>query len=123
MLWALVEGLAGIVDDGCGFDAVTLAPRWLAAGLSEAEASVCYAASGRGVGYAFRHAGDRLDIEVEADRADVRLHILLPAGRDVRGVHHGTLDVPFRRSVVEASRYADFEAHVDGSAGFTISLQ
>jgi hypothetical protein len=25
--------------------------------------------------------------------------------------------------VIESSRYADFEAHLDGSADFTISLQ
>ena len=123
MLWALVEGLAGIVDDGCGFDAVTLAPRWVAAGLSEAEASVRYAASGRGIGYSFRHAGDRIDIEVEAAAADVRLHVLLPAGSDVCAVRHGARDVPFAQSVVEASRYADFETHVDRTAGFTIALQ
>jgi hypothetical protein len=35
MAWALTEGLAGIVDRGCGFDLATVAPRWLAAGVEK----------------------------------------------------------------------------------------
>jgi hypothetical protein len=123
MLWALVEGLAGIVDDGRGFDAATLSPRWLAAGIAEAVVSVGYAASGRGIGYLFRHAGDRIDIEVEGPPADLRFHVLLPAGSDVRGVRVGARDVPFRTVLIESSTYVDFAARADGRAGFTIALQ
>ena len=37
MLYALVEGLAGVEDRECCFRKVRLAPRWLAAGVDEAE--------------------------------------------------------------------------------------
>jgi len=80
MLWALVEGLAGVVDAGRGFDIVSLSPRWLSAGVEEAEVSVGYGASGRGVAYRFKRAADGLAIEVEGDPGEVRLHVLLPAG-------------------------------------------
>ena len=74
MLWALVEGLAGVVDDGRGFDQLTLSPRWAAAGVDEAEVAVGYAASGAGVGYSFRHdSGDASSLEVDAPPADVDL--------------------------------------------------
>ncbi len=123
MLWALVEGLAGVVDEGCGFDRVALSPRWLAAGVREAEVSVGYAASGRSIGYAFRHAADRIDLEVDSKPADVTFHVLLPAGSAVRAVRQGTRDIPFRTSAVETSGYVDFEARLDGQAGLAIELR
>jgi hypothetical protein len=123
MLWALIEGLAGVVDDGCAFDRITLSPRWLAAGVREAEVSVGYAASGRSLGYSFRHAGDRIDLEVDSEPADATFHVLLPAGSAVRAVRQGTRDLPFRTSTVESSAYADFEARLDGQAELTIALR
>jgi hypothetical protein len=123
MLWALVEGLAGVVDNGRGFDALSLSPRWLTAGVREAEVSVGYAASGRGVGYVFRHAGDRISIEVDGAPAGLKFHVLLPAGARVRAVRHGTLDLPFREVAIESSAYADFEGRVEGYGDFTIALQ
>ncbi len=73
MLWALVEGLAGVVDDGRGFDQMTLSPRWLAAGVSDADVSVGYAASGRGAAYSFRHrrGSDRARRRDAARRRDL----------------------------------------------------
>jgi hypothetical protein len=123
MLWALVEGLAGVVDEGRGFDRMTLSPRWLAAGVSDAEVSVGYAASSRGAGYAFRHSGDRITLEVDTPPADVAFHVLLPPGAAVRAVRQGTRDVPFRTSSIESSGYVDFCARLDGPAEFTIELR
>jgi len=123
MLWALVEGLAGVVDEGCLFDAVTLSPRWQAAGIDEAEVSVSYAASGHGVSYGYRVTGGRIEIEVEGAPADVKCHVLLPPGSRVRAVRHGASELPFRLAAIESSGYVDFEARVAGRAGFIISLQ
>jgi hypothetical protein len=123
MLWALVEGLAGVVDAGCGFDAVALAPRWVAAGVDEAEVSVGYAASKRGVGYLFRLRPGGVTLDVEADGATVHAHVLVPAGAKVRSVRQAATDVPFRDVTVEASAYVDFDARVDGSASFDIVFQ
>jgi hypothetical protein len=123
MLWALVEGLAGVVDEGRGYDRLAVSPRWLGAGVEEAEVSVGYAASARGVGYAFRSRGGRLTIDVEADGADARFHVLLPAGAAVRSVRLGRRELEAREVLVEQSRYADFAARVDGSAGIEIELR
>jgi hypothetical protein len=123
MLWALVEGLAGVVDRGCAFDAVTISPRWLAAGVEEAEVSVGYAASQRGVGYLFRALPDRLVIEADAEATDAQFHVLLPAGATPRWVRCGARELPFRVASVEQSAYADFAMHVDGSARVEIGLR
>ena len=118
MLWALVEGLAGVVDTGRGFDQLTLSPRWLALGVEEAEVSVGYGASRRGVAYQVRTDGAGMTIEVEAD-ADVRFHVLVPDGAHVRSVR-GHTAIAFKESEIERSRYADFDARVDGHARFTL---
>ncbi len=80
MAWALVEGLAGVVDRGRTFDSVRLSPRWEAAGIDSADVSVGYAASGASVRYRYRRDGSRITLEIEAAGADVQWHVLLPAG-------------------------------------------
>jgi len=123
MLWALVEGLAGIVDRGCAFDDATIAPRWLAAGVEEAEVSVGYAASQRGIGYQFRALGDRVVLDADAEASNVRFHILLPPGAHPRGVRCGARDLEFRVTSVEQSVYVDFGLPVDGAVGIQIALR
>lgn len=123
MLWALVEGLAGVVDLGRCYDTVLLAPRWLAAGIDEAEVSVGYAASGTGVSYRFTSRAGALRLEVDGDARDVRCHVLLPDGARVSAVRLGRSGLPFSEARVESSAYADFASPMHGSAEFTIELQ
>ena len=82
MLWALIEGLAGIVDLGRGFDAIRLAPRWIAADVDAAEVSVGYASSGCGLRYQFQCASDSLNLQVATGKADLHCHVLLPPGAE-----------------------------------------
>jgi hypothetical protein len=123
MAWALIEGLAGAVDRGCGFDRASLAPRWLAAGVEEAEVAVGYGCSERGVSYQFRARPDRIVLEVVAAGSDIAFHVLLPPGAEARAVTCGGRDVPFRGVSVEQSRYVDFEATVDGERRFEILIR
>jgi hypothetical protein len=123
MCWALTEGLAGIVDRGRGFDQALVAPRWLAAGVAEADVAVGYECSGRGVQYLFRALPDRIVLEVGAAGSDIAFHVLLPEGASPRRVTRDGRDVPFRAVTVERSAYADFEAHVDGDTRLEIGLE
>jgi hypothetical protein len=122
MLWALVEGLAGVVDAGRAFDAAALSPRWLAAGVEDADVSVGYAASGRGLAYRFRLSSDGLSLQVEGDPSVVRLHVLLPPGARVRAVHVGGEAAAFREVQVENSRYVDVSAPMSGGVDVRIVL-
>jgi hypothetical protein len=123
MLWALTEGLAGVVDRGRAFDRAEVSPRWLAAGVEEAEVEVGYECAGRGIGYQFRAAGDRIVLEVCAAGSDIDFHILLPPGADARSVTSGGREMAFRTVMVEASRYADFSCRVDADTCFEIALR
>jgi hypothetical protein len=122
MCWALTEGLAGVVDRGRGFDRASVSPRWLAAGVEEAEVQIGYECSGRGIGYQVRVRPDRIVLEVGAAGSDVNFHVLLPGDAGVQAVRLGGHDVPFRMETVGLSRYADFEGRIDREARFDIAL-
>ena len=122
MCWALIEGLAGVVDRGRGLDVVGISPRWLAAGVDSAEVEVGYACSGCGIAYRFDRHPDRIVLEVDAAHAGIGFHVLLPEGVAIRGVRRGGCDLAFRSVMVEQSRYADFEDVIDGGARYEIGL-
>jgi hypothetical protein len=122
MLWALVEGLAGVVDCGRGFDRALLAPRWIAAGVNEAEVSAGYESSGRGIRYAFEATQEIIRLNVSADRTDLRCHILLPQGAEPHWVKRDGDLIEFSKSCIEASPYVDFEGCVESECGFEIAF-
>jgi hypothetical protein len=116
MLYAFVEGLCDIVDRGHSFRDVRCAPRWIVTGEDEAEVGLSYPAGGAAFGYRYRHdpEGRTLEVAIEASRADVDLHLLLPEGsRPVAAVWDGT-PVAYEHNRIEASAYVDLNGSVDG---------
>src|SRR5205823_549021 len=76
MVGALIEGAAGIEDQGARYQDVTLSPRWIDAGdVSGARVVVRYAASDGYVAYRWRRntRGMRLDFTGSGDHVRVRL--------------------------------------------------
>lgn len=121
MLCALMEGLAGVRDNSKGFREITLAPRWPAAGVTRADVSVGYEASGRFISYTIEYTDTAIILAIEADTA-VSGHIMLPEGRS-RGA--ATLDGnPLECSdiSVEQSMYLDFTALLQGAHTIRIPL-
>ncbi len=122
MLYALVEGLIGLVDEGKGFDSLLLAPRWAAAGIRDVEVQLSYAASGASVGYAYRADNERLRLDVSAQSSSVRLHILLPGDRMAVGATVDGRSVPYRNTQIRTSAYTDIDVPINGEATVTIKL-
>jgi hypothetical protein len=124
-VYALVEGLAGVADGDTAFRKVNFSPRWLAAGLDTAEATIHYPASN---GYvAYRYSVDSMNsciaIELTGSGEACACHILLP--ENTKGVKRVTVDaqnIPFSEPVVEASRYVDFDLHLQGVMQITIEI-
>jgi hypothetical protein len=117
MLYALMEGLAGIVDDSTLFGRVVFSPRWPAAGLTEAEVQTAYGASGASFGYQYRLDSSRSIITIDVEgKCDLQLHALLPSGSKMQRVHVNGRAVPARTVTVEQSSYADAAIRVRGSA-------
>ena len=108
MLYALLEGLAGVQDRSHSFRRVRLAPRWVAAGEEYARVQVSYADSGVTFGYEFRHLKNQHRIELlleGASEAEVELHLLVPPGREIAQVAWDGKEITFQRNNVENSLY------------------
>ncbi len=122
MLYALIEGLVGVVDERKAFTSVRLAPRWIAAGQKEVQVTCAYGASGASLCYDFRHdpAAQTITLEV-GGHATANLHVLLPAGTRMQRVTCQGRRVKAVTSMVEKSPYADAACRIHGRA--TIIIQ
>jgi hypothetical protein len=110
-LAALVEGLAGVRNEGLAFSTVALSPRWTSAGTDSASVSVAFPSSNGYIAYQYRHHPDRkvMDMILTGSGNDIHGHVLLPP--DASTADRMTIDgVPadFRISHIEGSVYVDF---------------
>jgi hypothetical protein len=98
VVYALVEGLAGVVDKGRSFDLFEVCPRWVASGVTQSQVCIAYPASGGYVAYRFTHDPEAKEICVllTSSASSGTLRILLPSGAEALG----------RCDTVEGSRYA-----------------
>jgi hypothetical protein len=78
MLYAFIEGLAGVRDKLKGFNDISLSPRWEAAGVKEADAMIDYPASGAFVKYKYLNHNNLLTLELEGSPENIDLELHLP---------------------------------------------
>ncbi|NLP12250.1 hypothetical protein GX408_17765 [bacterium] len=120
MAYALIEGLAGVVDRQKSLRKITLCPRWPSAGVAEARIHLHYPASDAFFGYDYRLTGSQLLLDVNTHGSDIQFHIQLPAGKWVRQVLCRDRRVPFHQSKVEATPYVDFSSHMNSPGSVQI---
>jgi hypothetical protein len=123
MLYAFLEGLAGVEDSLCLFQNVQLSPRWAAAKVEEAQVRVEYGCSGAHLGYFYRLQGDRILLEVQADRSEIFFHVLLPDDFEAISLKAGGKDTAFQNRMIRKSPYVDFCSEVAGDASVKIHLR
>jgi hypothetical protein len=123
MLYAFLEGLAGVEDRLSLFQNIQLSPRWAAADVREAEVQVAYKSSGVTIAYYFRHGGDQICMDIQSSRSTIFFHVLLPRGFKADSVEVGGKDTEFQSSLVEKSPYVDFCVEVSGSSSVKIRIK
>ncbi|UCG27716.1 MAG: hypothetical protein JSV24_12220 [Bacteroidales bacterium] len=122
MLYAFVEGLAGITDQHKQFEKVRVSPRWYAAGIHEAEVNVGYNASGCQVGYTMKLSGNHMILQVRADSTEMEFHVLIPEHCAATRVEVDGKPVFFRNLIIENSNYVDFSNEIKGKKRIVIKL-
>jgi hypothetical protein len=124
VVYALIEGLAGVVDKGTGFDRVTLSPRWPAAGVQRVAATVKYPASGGYVRYRYAHDSKKrtLNLLVSGTAERMQMELLMPNGKAPAGVAVDGARVPFKTRRVAKSVYACFETRGVGAHQVAMKL-
>ncbi len=112
MLYALIEGLAGVVDENKLYQKVRCSPRWTAAGESEATVWMRYESSGAYFGYNYKFSPEenKIYISFAGSGDEANFHVLLPRGSEVKV---GDKPIEFGTSQIEDSRYADFSLKMD----------
>ncbi len=124
MLYGFIEGLAGVEDRLCCFRKTKLSPRWLAAGIDDAEVKVGCKASDSGVGYGYKLKDDKLTLEVEAtNESDVLFQVLIPADRKIKNVKAGRVELEYKKRKIENSRYIDFKIKKCNNRKIAISFK
>ncbi len=112
VVYALIEGLAGVKDSGVKFDKAVLAPRWEAAEVKEVTATVKYEASGGYISYRyhFDQDTDQVRLLFTGTSAETRVEILLPEGKSaaLTRLNGELINTEMKR--VEQSVYACFTA-------------
>lgn len=123
MLYALMEGLAGIQDRDALFRKVRVAPRWPAAGESRAEVRTEYAASNAFFEYSYSHADGILMLELRGIAAEAECHILMPARTRPAAARIDGQAVSFHTETIGDSLYLDIAAEVRGRVRLEITLE
>lgn len=113
---ALFEGLAGVRDLASGYRVVQVSPRWPAAGVGRARASVSYAASGACFCYDYRRddATQTITLDFTGSGERAEFHVLLPEGWQSVSVQVNGADCSFRATVEDQNRYVDFSVALFG---------
>jgi len=108
VIYALVEGLAGVKDHGVAFSQSLLAPRWEAAGVRSADVTIRYPASGGYCCYRYdrQSAQDGVILEFTGSGQAFELEVLLPKNRSVQSARLNGQPVKVSLKNVEQSRYA-----------------
>ena len=105
VVYALIEGLAGVVDKGVAFEKALLAPRWSAAGENRVSATIKYESSKGYVAYKYLMEEDELSISFTGTASTTDLQILLPDDIGVKAVYLDGTEVPASLIKVESSTY------------------
>jgi hypothetical protein len=108
---ALVEGLAGVKDNGLAFSHPVISPRWASSGTDSVDVTIHYPASNGYVAYRYVHRSEIKEIlmNITGSGDDVAVHLLLPNGvSSVKTITVEGRPVKFMIAGMETSRYIDF---------------
>jgi len=107
VVYALVEGLAGIKDTGVAYNKALLAPRWEAAGIESVKATARYEASGGYLAYeyVFNHGDKTLTITFTGNAGETEISLLLPESLLPVSVTHNGEPIVYDIPRIESSSY------------------
>ncbi len=123
MLYAFIEGLAGIENASKVFKTLNVSPRWAAADVNDAQVRVGYEASNKSVSYTYTSRKDFIELDMECSRSRVYFHVLLPNGRRAANVKAGGKDLEFNNTQIEPSTYVDFMTDISAKEKVEIQLK
>jgi hypothetical protein len=109
---AMIEGLAGVKDspNTQSYELPLLSPRWNETDADTISASVYYPASKGYVAYTYIHipTENKINLTATTGGKAIQCHIMVPEGKQPKGVEANGVKIPFTVSSTENSAYANF---------------
>lgn len=111
VVYALVEGLAGVKDIGVALDRVRVSPRWTAADVTNVHTTIRYPASQGYITYTYQYDASRrlVTILITGNAKNIHMNTLVPSGLTAKALRVNDKTVPFKRVMVEKSEYVTCE--------------
>lgn len=122
MLFAFLEGLAGVEDKLKLYRKSRISPRWLAARVNEAEVQISYENSGSTIGYSFKYKDGQIFLEAHSQQPDILFHVLLPENSSAKSVSVNGRKIEYANVQIEQSSYVDFEVKIPKETKIKIEL-
>lgn len=120
VLYALIEGRAGISDQSTGFSSAAISPRWAVAGPRHVRACAHYPASAGYCAYEYRRENERIHLRLAGSGDRRQVSVLLPACRGVTAVRVDGAARAFTLRQRGDDRYCDVVA--DGLAANELAI-
>ncbi len=107
VLYALIEGLAGVVDEDVVFRSTRLTPRWESASVNSANVSVRYPSSQGYCSYRYKKetSNNGITLELTGTARNFNVEILIPQGRKLQSASLNGKPAECRIRTIEQSRY------------------
>lgn len=123
LMSAIDEGLAGIVNEGCGYDEIRFCPRFPVTHYTELRYLTGYEITGAKVDVRYVLQGNGMRYRIDSPARTLHAHLLLPSEKDCRELRVNGASVPFETSTVGSSRYVDFTTRADGIVDMEVLFQ
>lgn len=120
LMSAIDEGLAGICNEGCGYDELYFCPRFPVTDYTELRYITGYELSAKKVDVRYVLADNGMRYLIKSPATKIRAHILLPAGRSCRQLRVDGKNHRFKTVSVGSSNYVDFELSASGTADIEV---
>ncbi len=120
LLSAIDEGLAGVADDGIGYNSIKFSPKFAVTPYKELRYFTGYEKTDKYVDikYILTDKGMRYDIKSPAENIDA--HILLPEGKSCSEMYINGEKVNYKEVYVGTSLYADVSVKANGNCSFEL---
>jgi hypothetical protein len=124
-LSAFVEGLVGIKDNGKKFDKLYFSPKWPAANIDNAKATIKYGASDGYVAYEehINKEKNNINILLSSPSSEITAHVLLPQNASAKSISVNNEKIKFTNTKNEKNNYADFDLKNDNIATIDIEYE
>lgn len=105
--YALMEGLAGIKDEGVAFDKARISPRWMAAQVDNVTCILKYPASGGYASYTYKLDQDNNEIQIDftSTASNIELEMYINQDQDIENVFLNNRKTEYFTKWIEKSKY------------------